>query len=122
MGQFPGARLAWPTLLASAVLEAVWANALSASEGFSRPWPTVVFLLATLGSVVGLAAAMRHIPTGTAYAVWTAVGTVLTVSYSVAIGAEEISLLKAGFLAGIVGCVIGLKRLESGGDAELGPP
>ena len=108
------ARWAWPMLLASAVLEAVWANALSASEGFTRPVPVVVFLVATVASVIGLAFAMRHIPTGTAYAVWTSVGTVLTVAYSVAIGAEGITWLKALFLAGIIGCVIGLKRLDGG--------
>lgn len=65
------ARGAWPALLVSSVLEAVWANALSASEGFTRPLPTVVFVVATALSTVGLAYAMRHIPTGTAYAVWT---------------------------------------------------
>lgn len=105
--------LAWAILLASAVLEAVWANALSASEGFTRLWPTVIFLVATVASVMGLGQAMRVIPTGTAYAVWTSVGTVLTVSYSVAIGAESMSWLKALFLAGIVACVIGLKQLDA---------
>ena len=108
------ARWAWPLLLASAVLEAVWANALAASEGFTRPAPAVVFLVATALSTVGLAFAMRHIPTGTAYAVWTSVGTVLTVAYAVAVGAEGITWLKALFLAGIIGCVVGLKMLDGG--------
>lgn len=111
-------RFAWPLLLVSAVLEAVWANALSASEGFANVVPTVVFLVATVLSVVGLGLAMKHIPTGTAYAVWTSIGTVLTVAYSVAVGAEEISWLKALFLAGIVACVVGLKRLD--GDTPAG--
>lgn len=106
------ARLAWPVLLLSAVLEAVWANALSASQSFTQLVPTIVFLVATVASVVGLSLAMVHIPTGTAYAVWTSVGTVLTVAYSVAIGAESVSWLKALFLVGIVGCVIGLKQLD----------
>ncbi|WP_231979431.1 DMT family transporter [Tessaracoccus coleopterorum] len=57
---------------------------------------------------------MQHIPTGTAYAVWTSIGTVLTVGYSVAIGAESMSWLKALLLAGIIGCVIGLKQLDGG--------
>jgi len=99
-------------LLASAVLEAVWANALSASAGFSVPLPTVVFAVAVVGSMIGLAAAMRHIPTGTAYAVWTSVGTVLTVAYAAATGNEELSWLKVMFLAAIIGCVVGLKRLS----------
>ncbi|GAA3876446.1 DMT family transporter [Tessaracoccus defluvii] len=112
--------LAWPVLLLSAVLEAVWANALSASNGFTDLAPTLVFLVATVASVVGLSFAMQHIPTGTAYAVWTSVGTVLTVGYSVATGAEAMSWLKALFLVGIVGCVIGLKQLDGGADAEAG--
>lgn len=107
------ASLAWPVLLVSAVLEAVWANALSASDGFTNPVAVVVFLVATVASLVGLALAMRHIPTGTAYAVWTSVGTVLTVTYSVLTGAEAMSWLKALFLAGILGCVVGLKQLDS---------
>ena len=109
---------AWIILLASAVLEAVWANALAASEGFSHLGPTILFLVTTVMSSVGLAIAMRRIPTGTAYAVWTSVGSVLTVTYSTAIGAEQMSWLKALLLAGIVGCVVGLKMLDSGKDTE----
>lgn len=105
-------RSAWAILLASAVLEAVWANALSASHGFTRLAPTLLFVVATILSTIGLGIAMRRIPTGTAYAVWTSVGSVLTVSYSVAIGAEAISVVKVLLLAGIVGCVIGLKLLD----------
>ncbi|MBB1482987.1 multidrug efflux SMR transporter [Tessaracoccus sp. MC1865] len=103
---------AWPVLLVSAVLEAVWANALSASEGFARLGPTVVFLVAVALSTVGLGLAMKHIPTGTAYAVWTSLGAVLTVTYATLTGQEEMSWLKALFLAGIVACVVGLKRMD----------
>ena len=53
--------------------------------------------------------AQKQIPMGTAYAVWTSLGTVLTVAYAVAIGAEGITWLKALFLAGIIACVVGLK-------------
>lgn len=102
----------WAILLVSAVLEAVWANALAASAGFTRVAPTLLFLVTTALSSVGLAIAMRRIPTGTAYAVWTSVGSVLTVLYSTAIGVEEMSWLKALLLAGIVGCVVGLKLLD----------
>ena len=102
-------RSAWIVLLVSAVLEAVWATALGASDGFSLLVPTIVFGLALIASMVGLALAMRAIPMGTAYAVWVGVGAALTVSYAMATGAESASLLKVAFLAGIVGCVIGLK-------------
>jgi quaternary ammonium compound-resistance protein SugE len=112
----------WVILLISAVLEAVWANALSASEGFTRLWPSVLFVVATVLSTVGLAIAMKTIPTGTAYAVWTSVGTVLTVAYSVAIGAEEISWLKVLLLTGIIGFVIGLKMLDEPDGETVGLP
>lgn len=103
---------AWPTLLVSAVLEAVWANALSASESFTNLGPTVLFLITVILSTVGLGLAMNHIPTGTAYAVWTSLGAVLTVGYSTLTGNEDMSWLKALFLAGIITCVIGLKRMD----------
>lgn len=106
-------RLAWPVLLVSAVLEAVWANALSASQSFTVAVPTMVFLVTVVLSTVGLGLAMRHIPTGTAYAVWTSLGAVLTVTYSTLMGLEQMSWLKALFLAGIICCVVGLKRLDA---------
>ncbi len=59
----------------------------------------------------GLAYAMRSIPLGTAYAVWVGIGAVLTVGYGMATGAEPVSLARVLLLAGIVGCVIGLKLL-----------
>ncbi|MDQ2584920.1 MULTISPECIES: DMT family transporter [Saccharothrix] len=99
----------WIVLLLSAVLEAVWATALSRSEGFSRLWPTVVFAIAAAGSMGGLAYAMRGLPVGTAYAVWVGIGAALTAGYAMWSGTEPVSLVRALLLAGIVGCVIGLK-------------
>jgi quaternary ammonium compound-resistance protein SugE len=104
----------WLILLASAVLEAVWASALSASEGLSNPGPSVVFLVAGALSMVGLARAVRSIPIGTAYAVWTGVGAALTVGWAMAFGAEAFSWAKALLLAGIVGAVVGLKVVGHG--------
>lgn len=101
--------MAWIILIVSAVLEAVWATALGASEGFTRPGPTVVFAIFVVLSMVGLAIAMRSIPIGTAYAVWTGLGAVLTVAWAVATGSEPLSPLKAVFLIGIIGCAAGLK-------------
>lgn len=103
----------WTILLISAVLEAVWATALGASEGLSRPGPTVLFFIALSLSMVGLGYAMRGIPIGTAYAVWTGVGAVLTVAYAVVFTGEAAGLLKVLFLLGIIGCVIGLKVVDS---------
>ena len=59
--------------------------------------------------MIGLGWAMKFIPTGTAYAVWTGVGAVLTVSWAAFTGAEPLTPLKGVFLAGIIACVAGLK-------------
>ncbi|WP_432495514.1 DMT family transporter [Kineococcus auxinigenes] len=99
----------WIVLVLSGALEAVWATALDRSEGFTKLWPTVVFAVSVVASMAGLAYAMRELPVGTSYAVWVGIGAVLTVAYAMVTGAESFSVLKVLFLAGIVGCVIGLK-------------
>ncbi|HET7645102.1 MAG TPA: SMR family transporter [Candidatus Limnocylindria bacterium] len=104
--------MAWIVLVVSGMLEAVWAAALDASDGFSRLVPTAIFLVALGLSMAGLAFAMRSIPLGTAYAVWVGIGAVLTVVYATITGAEAISLAKVLLLGGIVACVAGLKILE----------
>lgn len=101
--------MSWIALVVSGVLEAVWATALDKSEGFSKPWPSVVFLMALVASMAGLAYALRDLPVGTAYAVWVGIGAVLTVVYAMATGNEQASLLKAAFLVMIIGGVVGLK-------------
>ncbi|MFB0834656.1 DMT family transporter [Arthrobacter halodurans] len=104
--------MAWVVLVVSGILEAVWATALGKSEGFSRLAPTVVFAVALILSMAGLAYAMRELPVGTSYAVWVGIGAVLTVVYAMATGMESVSLLKILFLAMIVGGVVGLKALH----------
>ena len=101
--------MAWLILVASGVLEAVWATALGRSEGFTRLVPSLVFFVALAFSMAGLALAMRDLPTGTSYAVWVGIGAVLTVAYAMVTGAETASVVKVLLMAGIVGCVAGLK-------------
>lgn len=104
--------MSWIVLIASGILEAVWATALGRSEGFTRLWPTVVFGVALVASMGGLAFAMREIPTGTAYAVWVGIGAALTVVFAMATGAEALSVVKVLLVLGLVGCVIGLKMVS----------
>ena len=103
--------MSWFVLVLSGVLEAVWAVALGRSEGFSRVVPTVVFGVALLLSMGGLAYAMRELPTGTAYAVWVGIGATLTVAYGMISGTEPVSVLRVQLLGMIVAGVIGLKLL-----------
>lgn len=104
--------MAWLVLVLSGVLEAVWATALGKSESFTKPLPTVVFGVAIVASMAGLAYAMRTLPIGTSYAIWTGIGAALTVSYAMVFDGEAASVLKVLFILGIVGCVIGLKMLH----------
>ena len=104
--------MSWIILVISGILEAVWATALGRSEGFTRLWPSVVFVGALAASMVGLAFAMRDIPVGTAYAVWVGIGAALTVGYAMFFRGEGVSLVKLLLVIGIVACVVGLKVLH----------
>ncbi|GGV70251.1 DMT family transporter [Streptomyces griseoloalbus] len=104
--------MAWTVLIASGVLEAVWATALGMSQGFRRPGPTLVFLVTSTLSMAGLSYAMTSLPTGSAYAVWVGIGTVLTVAVAAVRGQEKLTPLRGVLLAGLIGCVIGLKAVS----------
>jgi len=106
--------MSWIVLVLSGVLEAVWATALGRSEGFTKLWPTVVFGIAIVASMAGLAFAMRGISVGTAYAVWVGIGAALTVGYAMVFGGEPTSIVKVLLLLGLIGCVIGLKLVDAG--------
>lgn len=99
----------WLILIISGLFEAIWATALGKSEGLTRLTPTLVFIGGLVLSMVGLAYAMRELPTGTAYAVWVGIGATVTVLYAMATGTEPVSLLKVLFLLMIVAGIVGLK-------------
>lgn len=104
--------MSWVILIISGLLEAVWATALDRSEGFTKPLPVLVFAVASVVSVIGLGMALKQIPVGTAYAVWTGIGAATTVAYAMATGAEVFSTVKLLLILGLVSCVIGLKLVS----------
>ena len=104
--------MAWLILVASGVLEAVWATALGRSYGFTRLVPSVIFGVALFFSMAGLAIAMRSLPPGTSYAVWVGIGATLTIVYAMLAGQETVSIIKVLLMTGIVGCVVGLKVIS----------
>ena len=104
--------MSWIVLILSGGAEAVWATALGRSDGLSRLVPSIVFLVALLVSMSGLAWVMKEIPTGTAYAVWVGIGASLTVLWAMLTGAEPASLVKILLILGLVGCVVGLKLVN----------
>lgn len=99
----------WIVLIISGLFEAVWATALSRSEGLSRLAPSLVFLGGLVVSMAGLAWALRGIPVGTGYAVWVGVGAATTAAWAMATGAEAVSVVRILLLVGLVACVAGLK-------------
>ena len=105
--------MAWIVLFVSATLETVWATALGASNGFTELRPTLLFAVTIAVSLVAFAYVLKHIPISTAYAVWTGTGAALTVLWGMATGAEPVTLLRLLFIAGIVGCVVGLKLVPA---------
>lgn len=101
--------MAWLVLILSGVLEAVWATALGASDGFKRRIPTFIFIVSMAISMAGLAYAMTELPTGTSYAVWVGIGAVLTAVLAVLRKQERLSLARTALLTALIGCVVGLK-------------
>jgi quaternary ammonium compound-resistance protein SugE len=103
----------WIILLLAGLLEVVWAVGLKFTEGFSKPLPTVITLTAMAGSVGLLGLALRTLPLGTAYAVWTGIGTVGTVIYGIIALNEPASALRLACIAMIIGGILGLKLLSN---------
>lgn len=104
--------MAWIALVVSGVLETVWAAALSQSRGFTRVLPSVVFGVALVLSMAGLAYALRSIPVGTGYAVWVGIGAVGTALYGMAALGEPTTVTRLLCLFAIVAGVVGLKFLH----------
>lgn len=107
--------MAWIVLVASGVLEAVWATALGRAEGFTKLVPSLVFLVALVLSMAGLSYAVKSLPTGTAYAVWVGIGASLTVVYGMLSGTEPVSVAKVLLVAGLIACIVGLKLVHDAG-------
>ncbi|MFF2141283.1 DMT family transporter [Kitasatospora sp. NPDC058190] len=104
--------MAWLVLVVSGLLETVWAVALESSRGFSRLVPSLVFGVALLLSMGGLAYAMRTIPIGTGYAVWVGIGAVGTALYGMAALGDPVTVARIGCLLLIVSGAVGLKVLH----------
>lgn len=101
------ASVAWIYLLAAGILETLWAVAMKASNGFTLLIPSLITVLAMIGSVALLALAMRTLPLGTAYVVWTGIGAVGAFAAGVVMFGESLSLMRvtaAGFI--VVGLIM----------------
>lgn len=93
--------MAWVYLLGAGILEIVWAFAMKQSHGFTRLVPTSVMLAAMIGSFGLLAVAMRTLPLGTAYTIWTGIGAIGAFAIGIAVLGEAVTftrLLAAGLI------------------------
>jgi quaternary ammonium compound-resistance protein SugE len=103
--------MSWLILFLAGVLEVAWAVGLKQSAGFTRLWPSVFTAVAMAASVVLLGLALRHLPLGTAYAVWTGIGTVGTAVVGMIMLGEPAGALRLVSIALIVAGIAGLKLL-----------
>ncbi len=101
--------MAWIFLTIAGLFEIGWAVGLKYTDGFSRPVPTVLTVLAMIGSFWLLALALKSIPLGTAYAVWTGIGAVGTAALGILLFAEPASALRLACIGLIVAGILGLK-------------
>lgn len=101
--------MSWIVLVIAGLLEVVWAIGLKYTHGFTRLTPSVITVTAMIVSIVLLSWAMRSLPVGTAYAVWTGIGAVGAAITGILLLGESASLARIASLALIVAGIIGLK-------------
>lgn len=104
--------MSWAYLVLAGMLEIVWAIGLKYTQGFTRLWPSTVTLAAMVASIWFLALALRTIPVGTGYAVWTGIGAVGTAILGIALFAEPATAARLACIGLIVAGILGLKLVS----------
>lgn len=105
--------MAWLYLFVAGLMEVAWAVGLKYTQGFTRLWPSLWTGAALVLSMVLLAAALRTLPLGTAYAVWTGIGAAGTAALGVILFGEPANAARVACIALIVAGVVGLKLTSS---------
>ncbi|WP_152227951.1 multidrug efflux SMR transporter [Pseudomonas sp. SCB32] len=101
--------MAWAMLMVAAVFEVMFAVSMKYAEGFTRPLPTAVTVVAVIGGIFFLTLAMRQLPVSIAYPIWTAIGTLGTVLFGFLLLGEALTLTKLMSVALIIAGVAGLR-------------
>jgi quaternary ammonium compound-resistance protein SugE len=101
--------MAWIYLLLAGLMEVAWAIGLKYTEGFTRPWPTAATVAAMVASVMLLGLALRTLPVGTAYAVWTGIGAVGVALLGIVLFGESASAARLACIGLILAGIVGLK-------------
>ncbi|WP_257297481.1 quaternary ammonium compound efflux SMR transporter SugE [Haloarchaeobius sp. FL176] len=100
--------MSWGILVVAGLFEIAWAVGLEYSDGFSKPVPSALTVVALVISMLLLGRAVESLPVGTAYAVWTGIGAVGTAILGVVLFDEPATLARAGFVGLIVAGIVGL--------------
>jgi quaternary ammonium compound-resistance protein SugE len=101
--------MAWTVLFVAGLLEVGWAIGLKYTEGFTRLAPSVLTLTSMAGSVIMLGPALKTLPIGTGYAVWTGIGAVGTALLGIVLFGEPATALRLASIGLIVAGIVGLK-------------
>lgn len=101
--------MAWLLLLVAGLLEIGWAVGLKYTQGFTRPVPTALTVVSMVLSMLLLGLSVRTLPLGTAYAVWTGIGTVGTAVLGIVLFREPATVLRLVCIGLIVTGIVGLK-------------
>ncbi len=99
----------WLILILAGLLEVCWASSLKSTEGLTRLWPTVFFVTTLAASMFLLGLAVKHIPVGTAYAVWVGIGAAGTAIVAIFLFGEPLSPGRGLFLGLLIVSIVGLK-------------
>ncbi len=105
--------LTWIAIVLAGFCEITWAVALKYSDGFVKPWPDVITVLGMIASVGLLSVAIRHLPVGTAYAVWTGIGASGTLLFGILFMGEPAGFLRLLFIGMIIVGIIGTSILSN---------
>ena len=101
--------LPWIALIVAGLLEVCWAVGLKYTDGFRRPLPSVLVILAIAASMFLLSWAARTLPIGTAYAVWVGIGAFGAAILGIALFDEPVTIARMGFLVLLLVAIVGLK-------------
>jgi quaternary ammonium compound-resistance protein SugE len=105
--------MAWLILVAAGILEIGWAIGLKYTNGFTRLGPSVLTVASMVASMVLLSVAMRTLPVGTAYAIWTGIGTIGTALLGIWLFGESAAVLRLVCIGLIVAGIVGLKLVSA---------
>ena len=99
----------WVYLIAAGLFEVGFASTLKLTDGFTKLWPTLIFTVCIVPSFLLLNKAVKDLPIGTAYAIWTGIGAAGTAIVGILVYKEPVTALRLFFIATLIGSIIGLK-------------